>query len=237
MSAWATDRRARGFTLIELMIVISIIAILIIILIPGLQITSKEELRTKQIMNALRNALEAYEKVYGMYPPSDNGSVGTGAQCLYYYLMGPREEGWGINSADGGVPAKYLWAPPKDLQNDWMVGGGPGTDIKRKFFCDGDVNKDRAILYYRADVGSGLKFDDVRPVKYTEVYDKSDNNGSGAFWTPKTADWKSLVMNRDSPNEAPYNPRTYLLIAPGRDRTFGYVDGTTDDVTNYKRKD
>ena len=92
------------------------------------------------------------------------------------------------------------------------------------------------ILYYRADVEA--ESDGPRPIRYDEVYDRSDNadDGSGAFWAPSPDDWRKLIRNPDSPQEAPYRPRSYLLIAPGRDRTFGYVDGTTDDLANFKRK-
>jgi len=229
-------RPARGFTLIELLLVMAIVAVLMIVLVVGLSSVWAGQIRTTEIIESLDSVLRSYATVFdGAYPPSDDKQIGTGAQCLYYYLMGPRERGWGPEAADGGVLPPYVWAPPNDLPKNW-IGGGPGTPVARKFFCDGYPDKGRAILYYRADVEPDP--DGPRPVRYDEVYDRSDNadGGSGAFWTPSPDDWRKLIRNPDSPQAAPYRPRSYLLIAPGDDRRFGDVEGTCDDITNFRRR-
>jgi len=241
-------RRKTGFTLIELLIVMMIIGILIIILVPGLFIRSKTLVRTKKIMGALDAALQAYSQKFRAFPPSKMPSgypnasgISTGAQCLYYFLLGPNGEGWDTTTQEGEVPAAYLWAPAADLDRSWMVSdmketGNGGRATCAKYFCDGGPEKVRAILYYRADVM--VQGDGTRPVKYDDVYDRSDNNDTArTFWTPPADEWKKLIVNKDSYNEAPYNPGRYLLVAPGEDRVFGYVDRTCDDILNVKRKD
>jgi len=247
MTAPGAEKR-KGFTLIELLIVMMIIGILIIILVPGLVIRSRGLVRTKKIMGALDTALQAYSQKYRSFPPSkmpsgypNTSGITTGSQCLYYFLMGPNGEGWNTTIKGGEAPAAYIWAPAADLDRPWMVSDMKETDggdhVKcAKYFCDGGPERVRAILYYRADVM--VRADGTRPVKYDEVYDRSNNNDtSKTFWTPPADDWKTLIVNKDSYNEAPYNPGRYLLIAPGEDRVFGYVDRTCDDVLNVKRKD
>jgi len=248
MNAWGARRR-EGFTLIELLIVMMIISVLIIILVVGLNPgESKTVVRTKRIMDALDSALQAYALKFRAFPPSKMPSgypnasgISTGSQCLYYFLLGPQGEGWNTTSKGGGIPAAYVWTPAKDVDQEWMVSDTKVTGGNRavkcaKFFCDGDPEKDRAILYYRANVR--LKNDGTRPVKYDEVYDRSDNSDSSeTFWNPPANDWKKMIVNKDSYNEAPYMPGQFLLMGPGRDRTFGYVDNVCDDIWNVTRKD
>lgn len=236
-----TRDSGKAFTLIELLIVMVIISVLIAILVPAVMVP-KGLVRTMQIMKALESALASYEATFGMFPPSQmptgysgTSGVGTGAQCLYYFLMGPNETGWGTASADGGLSSRYIWGPAKDLDQTWMVAGGEGSVAE--YFSDGDPSKDKALLYYRADITIGS--DNLRPVRYDEVYDRSDNNGSadGPFWSPSGTDWEELIKHPYSQHDAPYNARTYLLIGAGVDREFGFVDGVCDDILNVKRID
>jgi len=216
--------QSRGFTLVELLIVIAIISILIVLLVVGVNV-NPTDVRTAKIMESIKQAMESYMRKFGAYPDSDDASIGSGAQCLYYYMMGPRRQGWGPDKADGGIPVQYRWGPAKELDQDAWTSELNG----KKFFTDGVASSETVLLYYRAE-RTPLK--GIRRVKYSDIYDRSDNN---LHWKPNRLHWRELIINKNSRDQAPYNPRTYLLIGPGNDGEFGNVEGVCDDILNAKR--
>lgn len=227
MNPWIA-RRPRGFTLIELLIVITIISILIVILVAVARVP-KDKVVWEKIRESLDQALRSYEQTFdGMYPPSNNVAIGNGAECLYYYLMGPNEKGWSPAASGGGVPANYTWGPAKELAEAWMVSGTSGG---RKYFTDGNTSLPKPVLYYRADQTPNLTTG-IEAVKYSDVYRMADNT---KYFTPTAAEWTKLIVYPSSPSQAPFNPKSYILWGAGEDRQFGYVEGKCDDFANFKR--
>lgn len=102
----------RGFTLVELMVVISIIGVLVMLLVPTISTAQQiaRKAATSDIIKRLGMGLEAYKGDFHEYPPSRvqtwNGPAPQGyrgAAKLVWYLAGPGGDGWGINAA-GHMP-------------------------------------------------------------------------------------------------------------------------------------
>src|SRR4029079_12527302 len=79
----SSPSRRRGFTLVEILVVVAIIVILMAILIP-VAMGAISRARNASIgfeISQIKSAIEQYEKDRGDYPPSmgENYNVGTGA--------------------------------------------------------------------------------------------------------------------------------------------------------------
>ena len=123
------ERKKYGFTMIELLTVIGIIALLVGLLIPALNMvnTMAKEAKQKAQITAIELALTAFRNDYGDYPPSswDRPPVGKGDYCgaqklaealLGWDLLGfhPKSE-WTSNGWDKTTGTNYWIYPPPPL--------------------------------------------------------------------------------------------------------------------------
>ena len=123
------ERKKYGFTMIELLTVIGIIALLVGLLIPALNMvnTMAKEAKQKAQITAIELALTAFRNDYGDYPESswDRPPVGQGDYCgaqklaealLGWDLMGfhPKSE-WTSNGWDKTTGTNYWIYPPPPL--------------------------------------------------------------------------------------------------------------------------
>ena len=73
-------RGANGFTLLELMIVVSIVGILATLAVPSYQssVVKAKEAALRQDLSTLRDVLDQHKADQGKYPPSLSALVGAG---------------------------------------------------------------------------------------------------------------------------------------------------------------
>jgi general secretion pathway protein G len=123
------DRRHKGFTLIEMLIVIVVIAILALIVIPRLLGAGRKakEATLKGDLHQLRNAIQQFEADCGDYPaaladlqtaPAAGSAGGNGISLDVQGWQGPY-----LRTPDGGMPKD-----PFTGAADWTY-DGPSGDV------------------------------------------------------------------------------------------------------------
>ncbi len=90
-----TTRPRRGFTLVEILVVIGIVVILAGLLVPMVARSMRQakQTRTAADMQSISTALEAFKMDHGDYPRTEAGTQNTGAAMLGRYLNGPLGDG------------------------------------------------------------------------------------------------------------------------------------------------
>jgi prepilin-type N-terminal cleavage/methylation domain-containing protein len=99
----ARSRRARGFTLVEMLVVIAIISILMAMILGAIAVARRasREKATDATLILLDSALKRYEMDFQDFPPSDGDTEGIhGSENLYRCLRTEKKEGPYITPAD-----------------------------------------------------------------------------------------------------------------------------------------
>ncbi len=123
-----------GFTLVELLVVISIIAVLAAFTVPVLSAVKKRQYisQTQGEMGQLEAAIDSYHAAYGFYPPG-NATAGANGQInqLYYEL-----EGTTNYISNSGVPVFQVMNNP----NDQLSAPPVNNQVQAAFGVAGFVN-------------------------------------------------------------------------------------------------
>lgn len=207
------DRRATrraGFTLLEMLAVIVIVAILMVVLLPrllGTQKTAQENL-AKAFLVQLGGAISEYEQKFGDYPPSTwpDGK-------------------WGPAPNDTNVGAEAL------VQGLWSSEWG-GTNLDENDLCNTDDDESKRPLGRLAS-SKLLEIKDAwdNPIAYVHRRDYAKPT------TYVTIDGETgeVVESRvggvlNPATKTYYRSTTFQLVSAGADGRFG----TEDDLTNWQ---
>jgi prepilin-type N-terminal cleavage/methylation domain-containing protein len=144
----ALPRRASAFTLIELLIVISIMALLAALIFPAVGAVTKLKIRKRAAgeLIQVQTAIEAYKAKFGYYPPDNPGNPATNQ--LYYELLGTSYNSQTYTVLDGsaqiggtsGISFSGAFGPTTAItgfMNCTRAAGGDDTVRAQNFFRTG----------------------------------------------------------------------------------------------------
>ncbi|MCK4752849.1 MAG: type II secretion system protein [Planctomycetes bacterium] len=152
-------RKKYGFTIVELLTVITIIALLVAVLVPSLAMVRRVAKETQQEcqLTAIDLALTAFQTDYGDYPPSDANSISDycGAQKLAEALLG-----WDLM---GFHPDSAWRADGKDKNNGDETYDPDKPTPMRDDDGDGipDTLSERRELYLELETTNAFKLRDL----------------------------------------------------------------------------
>ena len=193
----------RGFTLVELLVVMGVIAILMTLLVPTLHAIRRQNAvtRAKALIMGVGNALGTYRQWYRTYPPDQgigtHAELNKSAECLVYYLSGNT-----IAYSTASPPPNYPWLHTLFADS---TAGGNGRKSWKSFY----QFKENMLADYDEDKVPEL----IDPWRKRYVYNVGTHT-DGDF----------------NQNGAPaHNKDMFDLFSPGADSKYG----NKDDVRNW----
>jgi prepilin-type N-terminal cleavage/methylation domain-containing protein len=211
-------RRGSGFTLIELLVVIAIIALLVALVLPSIGSALRVARNTRALarMEEIKNGLDGFKSDNdGLYPGQDKPLTQwlkdgmTGSELLCRTLFYDKS-----NQEDPFPRSGYM-----SYSEERMISYRGQDHLMSDDYGQGES---MPILYYPARAGRARK---ASVSGYQSTFVGSDN---GAIAKPRDESWGDFVTDE---NDRAYNPRSYLLIAPGLDRTYF----SRDDHKNFTK--
>jgi prepilin-type N-terminal cleavage/methylation domain-containing protein len=206
-------RRPRGFTLLELLIVIVIISILSSILLYGIHaaIVAARESSSEGMVKAMSGALGSYKSQYGAFPPTSLDR---------FRVRLPNETNNGIEALVACVSTKNkggpFYQPPDENLYSNADKDKADRNVTNWFFGDNELreisdNFGNCLFYiHHVDYESPKK----EHLAYLP-YEGAKKSAGKVFQSKKTKTYS--------------NPGKYQLISPGRDEKFG----TPDDIRGW----
>jgi prepilin-type N-terminal cleavage/methylation domain-containing protein len=234
-------RRTAGFTLVELLVVMGIIALLVSMLVPAVNqaVIAARKAATGNIIMGIGDSLEKFKQDWGVYPPSDmshenlrNAQSGwEGYKLMPLALMGPKGKGWGApegNTGPFGGSATLAYPPYFQMEAGAYSLGASIPDAFR--------SPEKPIFYYR--------FEPTESSGQTGLfgnYDEKDNTISSTSLSDGFASRDHFLATamyvRMSDARARWRREGYLLISPGADRLYGWVKVNVDPPIAAKLSD
>ena len=202
-SSLKTSGRRSGFTLIEMLVVITIIALLMALIMPiyGVVRNKGRVTATKALIECLSSALQRYRNDLESYPPTPPGGTADDG-TLFRYLNGA--DGRGI-TANPGSPREKRYEPYLQITNDFIRHNNNEIVI---------VDPWGEPLHYfncKAFIDSG------KNAAYCHNQDSFDIYSTGPD------------RKRDPKHEEPGTP----LVDDNHDGKFDDAGELVDDITNY----
>jgi len=179
---------SRGFTIVELLTVMAVIAVLIGLLIPALALVkdNAKEIQQKAQFHGLDVGIELYKSQFGAYPPSNDNNINTssspenpddntvycGANKLAEAMVGRDLLGFHPNSdfrSDGMAEVSLTTTPPST-----------GEVTVYSAFND-TTNWETADENMKARKGPFIDLENANAFAMDDVYGSSNSNFAGGF--------------------------------------------------------
>jgi prepilin-type N-terminal cleavage/methylation domain-containing protein len=234
----ASKRRQSGFTWVELLIVIAIIAFLLMLLVPAIQ-ASREAARRSQCNNNLKqiglglqtyadvNKCFPYDALWGQYPNNNFGATTNTKQFTYHYpwtvqikpflesrplydAINKRTAIWNQSTQSGTAGAAKISPPPYFGYTQSQQTPPYRCPSDGTFMGPGDLPKGCMWTNYAGSVGVGF---------YSAV-PKEDKNGEGETTAPTGT--KGFFAFND--------PTTFALLKDGASNTIAVAEVTACSV-------